>query len=291
MKPRAPTSSVGTFPTRKLSALIAGVAFLGVAAAVFVTAPGTAQVLAGQPYAPAPDPAMERLESRLNTLEADVRRVTGQNEQLSFQLSNARRAADEANAGRQQLQRDYDALSARLSALEAMARGDTAAAASVAREPGAATVDLTNGPAGRAEAASGAAIDAASLPADEEGLLKEARNLLLAGDYPSAHSAFSRFLKEHPRSASADEAQYLLGESLLYQGAYADAATEYGKLLSSYEKSERGPEALVKLARSMRLMDKKSEACKALGLMNSRFPKASNAAKTLAATERSRAGC
>lgn len=276
MKPRA---------TRQLPGFLAGIAFVAIASAI----PVTAQVLSSQPYSPAPDPAMERLESRVNALETEVRRVTGQNEQLSFQLNSSRQQVEEATRARAKLQQDFENLAGRMASLEAMARGDTAAAAS-ATASGQATVDLTNGPA-NAEIAGATGVDAASLPADEEGLLKEARNLLLAGDYPSANAAFTRFLAEHPKSASADEAQYFIGESLLYQSNYAEAAAAYGKLLSEYEKSERGPEGLVKLARSMRLMDKKSEACKALALLPTRFPKASNAAKTLAATEKSRAGC
>ena len=73
--------------------------------------------------------------------------------------------------------------------------------------------------------------------------------------------------------------------------AYAEAAEAYVRLLTAHETSPRAPEGLVKLARSMRLMGEKARACEALGQMKTRFPKASEAARTLAAAERSRAGC
>lgn len=287
MTPRAKRGPRGAL------ASLASLAFVAALAATPALTPlVSAQVLGSAPYVPAPDPAVERLQSRLDQLEGELRRAIGQNEQLTFQLSNARRTAEEANSGRIQLQKDVEALSARVAALEALARGDVQAQAGVATQPGEATINLT-GPSDGGASSNGltSKVDLSAIADDEAALMKEARNLLLAGDYPSAQAAFGLYLSKYAKSDNAAEAQYLLGESLLYQGTYPDAAEAYGKLLSDYPKSERGPEALVKLARSMRLMNNKSQACKALGLMSTQFPKASNAAKTLAATEKSRAGC
>jgi tol-pal system protein YbgF len=269
-------------------ASVAGFVFLGLAVAI----PASSQVLSGQPYVPPPDPAMERLESRLNQIESDLRKATGSNEQLTFQLNNARKAAEDSNARSKELQAQVDALTARVTTLEGMARGDIVAQQGVITAPAEATANLTsksNGP--TSEVGGAAKVDISTLPQDEDGMLKEARNLLLSGDYPSAQDAFSAYLKQYPKGASSDEAQYLLGESFLRAEDYGSAATAYGKLLSDYPKSDRGPEGLVKLARSMRLMGKKGEACKALGLMSTRFPKAPDTAKTLASMEKSRAGC
>lgn len=293
---RAHTRS-GRASLAPLAGLISAVAL----AAALAAGAASGQVLSSNPYSAPPDPAVERLQSRVDALESDLRKMTGANEQLTYQLNNTKKEAADANAGRLQLQKDVEALTARVTALEALAHGDVNAQTNAAQGPAEATVNLNSGLSnnggngggngGLAPAASAAARDLSQLPQDEPGMLKEARNYLLAGDYPTAQAAFSKYLASYPKSDSADEAQYLLGESLLYQNSYADAADAYGKLLSSYPKSDRGPEALVKLARSMRLLNKKSEACKALGLMPTRFPKASNAAKTLAANEKQKAGC
>lgn len=285
-------------PARGALASLGGLACTAAAAVALMSAapgvaPASAQVFGQTPYVPAPDPAVERLTTRLDAMEAELRRTTGRNEQLSFDLANARRIADEANAGRLKAEKDLEALQARVDILERMARGESVDTAGLASRPADAVVNLT-GPASAPAApdeALASRVDTAQLPQDEAELMKEARNLLLAGDYPAAEQAFTHYLAQHKSSASAHEAQYLLGEALLYQGSYPQAAEAYGVLLSAHPNSSRGPEGLVKLARSMRLMDKKGEACKALGLMSSRFPNASNAAKTLAATEKSRAGC
>lgn len=283
----------------------AGLALSAAAAALLamsatLATPAAAQVFGQAPYVPAPDPAVERLTSRVDALETELRRATGRNEQLTFDLNNARRTAEEANSGRLRAEKDIEALRLRVDTLERIARGEPVDTAALASQPAEATVNLSGnltGPAGNDEALASRPADAGAtatqpaLPQDEAELMKEARNLLLAGDYPAAQTAFTLYLSQHGKGANAAEAQYLLGESMLYQGAYPQAAEAYGDLLSAYPDSTRGPEGLVKLARAMRLMDKKAEACKALGLMPTRFPKASNAAKTLAATEKSRAGC
>lgn len=274
-------------------------------AAVFVCLPQTAsaQVLGQTPYVSQPDPVMERLQGRVDSLEAELRSATGKAEQLAFQLNEANKKAEAANSGRLELEAVVNALTARIEALEALARGETEELASTApagslgptgapQEFLTLPADNTTGAAGPAAPAGLASrVNVSELPTEETELLKQSRELLLSGNYPAAQDALAVYLQRHPKSPQADAAQYLYGESLLYQENYADAAAAYGKLLSDYPKSDRGPEALVKLSRSMRLMGKKTEACQALGLMSGQFPNASQTAKTLAATERSRAGC
>jgi tol-pal system protein YbgF len=139
--------------------------------------------------------------------------------------------------------------------------------------------------------ASTPAIDVAQLPQDEEGLLKEAKNLLLSGNYPAAQQASTSFLAKYPKSKSASDAQYMLADSLLYQDNYQEAANAYGKLVGDYPKSDNAPSSLVKFARALRLLDKKTDACKTLDLMAKQYPKAPAAAKTMATSERQKANC
>jgi tol-pal system protein YbgF len=272
-------------PAIGLAAALAGFACL---AAPSAFAPAAAQVLGNGAYAPAPDPAIASLQNRMDALEADMRKATGRAEQLSFELTQAKKAAEDANAGRAEDQKTIAALTARLEALEQLAHGDTAAAAGVLSKPAEATVNL-NAPVNAAAPAG--AVDIASLPQDESGLFAQAKTFMLVPDYPSAQAAFQVFVKKYPKSDSIADAQYMLAEALLYQDNYADAAEAYGKVLKAYPKSSHAPEAVAKLARAMRLMGKKPEACKALSLLASNYPKAGEPAKTIAATEKSRSGC
>jgi tol-pal system protein YbgF len=234
-----------------------------------------------------------------------VKRATDRAERLAFELAQIRKTADEANAGRKQAEQDLASMQQRLRALEmlagtatqddaALSRGSVGAGVSPGNssaQSAEATINLL--PAGVSNSASALAVQGASgsLPEDEEGLLRESKNLLLGGNYASAEQGYKSFLARYAKSPNAHEAQYNLAESLLYQESYQEAANAYGKLLSAYPKSPNGPSALVKLARSMRLLKKPAEACTTLSLMTKQFPKASASAKQLAEAERQKAGC
>lgn len=271
-------------PAARLIAAVAGFVCLAAPAAFM---PASAQVLGGGVYAPTPDPAIANLQTRMDALEADLRKAVGRAEQLNFELTQTRKTADEANAGRIEDQKAIAALAARVDALERLARGDVNAAAAAISTPAEATVDLSAAPAVPAAEK----VDASQFAQDEPSLFAQAKTFMLVPDYPSAQAAFQVFLKKYPKSDNTADAQYLYAESLLYQDNYVDAAEAYGKVLKAYPKSKHAPEAIAKLARAMRLMGKKPEACKALGLLASNYPKAGEPAKTIAATEKSRSGC
>lgn len=276
------------------------IAVLSIIAAT-ATLPAHGQVMSTAPFAPKPDPAVERLQSRVDTLESDLRRATGQVEQLTFDLNQSRKALDEAAQARMRAEKLMDSLALRIATLEALARGEPPPEMPAGGRE--ATVNLVGptdastrearaqarGPNG--EGIAEAAFDVSRLPATEPELMKEARNLLLRGDYSAAEIAFSHYLSQFAKSSDASEAQYLLGEARLIQEAYPEAAESYVKLLTTYPKSSRAPDGMVKLARALRLMGDKAQACAALGDLPSRYPKASAVTKSLAATERQRAGC
>jgi tol-pal system protein YbgF len=258
---------------------------LAALAACFLLAPrADAQVFSSQPYVAAPDPAVEQLRIRIETLEADLKRATDKAESLGAALGDARRVADDADAGRKRAETALNALTARVEALEDRLT-DAGLTSADANASGA--VSLT--PAGPAVAAQA---DAIALPEDEAAMFEQAKGMLLNdGNFPGAQAAFSTFLTKFPKSKQAGDAQYYLGESLLYQDNFTDAAAAYGKLIKDYPQSSNAPTGLVKLARSLRLLGNNTQACRTLSLMSSNFPKASAVAKQLASQERQQAKC
>ena len=258
---------------------------LAALAACFLLAPrADAQVFSSQPYVAAPDPAVEQLRIRIETLEADLKRATDKAESLGAALGDARRVADDADAGRKRAETALNALTARVEALEdrltdaGLTSADTNASGAVSLTPA--------GPAVAAQA------DAIALPEDEAAMFEQAKGMLLNdGNFPGAQAAFSTFLTKFPKSKQAGDAQYYLGESLLYQDNFTDAAAAYGKLIKDYPQSSNAPTGLVKLARSLRLLGNNTQACRTLSLMSSNFPKASAVAKQLASQERQQAKC
>jgi tol-pal system protein YbgF len=271
-------------------------ACVGALAAMTALAPRAhAQVFSSQPYVAAPDPAVEQLRIRLEALEDDLRKAIDQSETLGAQLGDARRIAEQADAGRRRAEAEIELLKDRVETLEdelqngAVPRAAEAAPAPVAPTNNSRSAIAAAPPPPPAPAAP--AVDTAALPQDEEGLFTESHALLIGGNFPGAEQAFSAYLSKYPKGKKVADAQYYLGEALLYQDNFPDAAQAYGKLIKDYPNSANAPTGLVKLARAMRLMDKRTEACKALDLMGKQFPKASAVAKQMAAQERQLAKC
>ncbi len=254
-----------------------------------------AQVFSSTPYVAAPDPAVEQLRLRLEALEGDLRKAVDQAETLGAQLSDARRIAEAADAGRRRAEADIELLKDRVETLEEDVQGvpkneaglTSAPVKTAQRTSTAATPAPPVQPAQPAQPA----FDTAALPQNEDGMFTESHALLIGGNFAGAENAFAGFLTKYPKSKSAADAQYYLGESLLYQDDYPSAAGAYGKLIKDYPTSSNAPTGLVKLARAMRLMDKRTEACRTLDLMGKQFPKASAVAKQMAAQERQYAKC
>lgn len=275
----------------------------GAAMAMLALAPQAhAQVFSSTPYVAAPDPAVEQLRIRLEALEGDLRKAVDQAETLGAQLSDARRIAEAADAGRRRAEAEIELLKDRVETLEEEVQGvpppkaDAGAApAPTAKpdqpKPAQRAANAPPSPAAAPAPPAAPAFDTAALPQDEDGMFTESHALLIGGNFAGAETAFTGFLSKYPKSKNAADAQYYLGEALLYQDDYPAAAGAYGKLIKDYPTSSNAPTGLVKLARAMRLMDKRTEACRTLDLMGKQFPKASAVAKQMAAQERQYAKC
>ncbi len=302
LPPRACAISISQRQNRDTSAswarpVIWTLACASAAMAMLALAPQAhAQVFSSTPYVAAPDPAVEQLRIRLEALEGDLRKAVDQAETLGAQLSDARRIAEAADAGRRRAEADIELLKDRVEALEEEVQGVpppkadaglTSAPTPQSQSKPAQRTSTTAAPAPPAAPA----FDTAALPQDEDGMFTESHALLIGGNFAGAETAFTGFLAKYPKSKSAADAQYYLGESLLYQDDYPAAAGAYGKLIKDYPTSSNAPTGLVKLARAMRLMDKRTEACRTLDLMGKNFPKASAVAKQMAAQERQYAKC
>lgn len=96
-------------------------------------------------------------------------------------------------------------------------------------------------------------------------LLKDAR-------YDQATTAFNQYLKDYPKSAYADNAQYWLGESFYVQRNYEEAIAAYNKLLENYPESRKVAHSLLKLGYSHQELGQMPEARQKLDEVRNRFP-------------------
>jgi tol-pal system protein YbgF len=155
--------------------------------------------------------SLVELAQQLESLQADVRSLRGDLEQLQHT----------SESGRSQQRDLYADLDKRLQTLE----GATSAAAS-------------------AGAAAKAAVGAAGT---DKGYYDTAFNLLKGGQYDKAITAFQQFLAAFPDSALADNAQYWLGEAYYVNKDFESALKAFRMVVDHWPDSRKRPDALLKI--------------------------------------------
>lgn len=214
------------------------------------------------------DAQIAALNDRVTDLEQTLTKMNGQNEVVTHDLDQARRTAADQKAR-------ADSLEQRLAAVEkALADMQAASAAQVAAAPAAGDVPPPPAP-----------------PADAATAFKQAKDLLLAGDYANAEQAFLAYVNNYPDGAKTAEARYWLGETQFVREAYADAAGNYIGAIRGWPQTSWAPDATLKLARSMVALKKTTEACRTLSELSKRYPKAPAAVTSRAASTRVAAKC
>ena len=215
------------------------------------------------------DAQIAALNERVTDLEQTLTKLNGQNETVTFELSKANKAAADQKAR-------ADALEQRLAAIEkTLVDLQTAAAGGqLAGAPAAGEVPPPPAP-----------------PADPAVAFKQARQLLLDGDYANAEQAFSTYVANYPDNAKTPEARYWLGETLFVREAYTDAAAAYIGAIRGWPQTSWAPDATLKLARSMVALKKTAEACRTLDELAKRYPKAPSQITSRAASTRVAAKC
>jgi tol-pal system protein YbgF len=264
----------------------------------------------GAPVAPS-DPSQElNLQLRMEQIETQMRTLTGQQEEVSYQLDQLKRRIDK-------LVSDVDL---RLSALEKggapAGESRTVAVAPAGRpgqpEPphgandpsrapstGGVLGTLPASPPGGTAPSQPPAQQAARPPADSgtlpAGTSQEQYNyafgLLRQADYGGAETALKQFLQRYPNDPLAGNAQYWLGETYYVRKDYNNAAIAFAEGYRKYPNGGKGPDSLLKLGMSLAEVGQKPQACQALNQLEREYPKASANIGERAKAERQRLDC
>ncbi len=126
---------------------------------------------------------------------------------------------------------------------------------------------------------------------DAQAEYETAYGLLLQQDYGAAQKSFSEFLKNHPTSPLAGNAQYWLGETYYVRGKYKFAAGAFLKGYRQHSRSNKAPDSLLKLAMSLDKLGQRAAACSSLGELGQKYPQAAAHVRRRASQERSRLRC
>lgn len=255
----------------------------------------------------------------IQQLEQQVRQLTGQNEQLSYELNQLRgqsgpaaaqppvgqpapgglAAAQPVDPGMGAPPQDLGTLSVApddpLIAPDGIG-GDPMDLSDLAAEDPAPGGDL-GAPAAPAlpdagaaqSAAPGGAVAALSgSPRDEYDL---AYGYILTGDYALAERSFENWLAAFPDEPQAPDARFWLGETQYAQKNFRQAANSYLALYKAAPQSAKAPDALFKLGVSLAALGEKKAACATFVEVGKKYPEASAALKSRVDDESERADC
>jgi len=123
-----------------------------------------------------------------------------------------------------------------------------------------------------AQAAAEAAPAAAAKETDELKQLEAANALSKDAKYKEAFSAYDKFLKDYPGSASAADAMYGLGYSQFALKNYKSAIATQQKLLDTHAESAKVPDAMMNMANSQIQLGQVAAAKKTLRDLVRKFP-------------------
>ncbi|GBE11374.1 tol-pal system protein YbgF [bacterium BMS3Bbin12] len=172
-------------------------------------------------------PGMVDMLGQIQALQQQIQQLTGRQDELQHNLDNLQRH-------QRDLYLDIDQRLRRLE-LKPTAPGSAGAAPS-------SPIPAAPSPGG-AGAAAGTATATLQVQSDYESAL----GLLRAGKYPQAAQAFRAFLKAHPDSAYADNAEYWLGETNYVTRNFGPALQAFQAVVRHYSRSPKVPDSLLKI--------------------------------------------
>jgi tol-pal system protein YbgF len=100
-----------------------------------------------------------------------------------------------------------------------------------------------------------------------------------AGQYADAETQLRAFLTANPTHARAADAVFYLGETYLQRSRPREAAEQYLKLSTDYGKSAKAPEGMMRLGQSLAMLGDAEQACATFTEVGKRYPTASGYVK------------
>jgi tol-pal system protein YbgF len=219
--------------------------------------------LAGCASTPEEDPVLQGKLSDLDSRTSNIERVV-QNQSL---LSLAQRT--------DQLQNEVSVLRGRIEVLENA--NDT-----LRKQQRDLYADLDKRLSGLSPGTTAPAAGAPAAAGADQGAYNQAFDILKAGKYVDAITAFQQFLQSYPQSSLADNAQYWLGESYYVTRDFQNAAAAFQTVLDRWPDSRKAPDALLKLGYTQAELKHIAQARATLSSVSTRFP-GSDAANLAAA--------
>lgn len=250
---------------------------------------------------------LARLSLRITQLENEIRRLTGQNEELTYRLGQLE----------EKLESSGKDMALRLKALEGGGAAPQAAGATVpsrsganivpkaapamagnntvdGAEKGAKVLGTLGGPAGAGPATVAQVVKPPLVAKTEtpEQQYDRAHSLIVKHrKYGEAERVLRGFLDTNPKHALASNAHYWLGRTFFVRADYENAAFAFAEGFQKFPKAEKAPANLLNLGMALARLGKNREACTTYTRLLSTYKDADDSIKRRISRERVRAKC
>ncbi|MEL6954782.1 MAG: tol-pal system protein YbgF [Pseudomonadota bacterium] len=205
------------------------------------------------------------LLTRLDALEAELRRLSGASEALELRVDRVVRDGTTRVGDLEfrlcELETACDI--ATLSETTTLGGGDLPAVGTATLPPA-----QGGGQSGGTAPAEG------SLAVAEQSDFDRAQAAFDAGEYPQAAQLFAAFTETYPGGPLSAEAHFLRGEAHVQQANWSQAARAFLDSFSGSPESPRAPQALVRLGTSLAELGQVEEGCLTLLEVERRYPTA-----------------
>lgn len=236
---------------------------------------------------------------RINDMEQSLRTLTGQVEQLAFEVRSLR----------EQMERLDREMQFRLGALESAAgiappvSGDAGAGGTTPDYPsGGGTLEIPGAGSGGGVSGGPTTLGPSGggvlgeIPVSPPGTPAEAQyqsgmDLLSRAQYAQAQAQFRQLVAEYPDSEFAPDAQYFISDIYFVQGMNEEAARGFAEFVKNYPSARRGADAMLKLGLALFALGRNDDGCTILGAIRDKFPDASDAVTSRADREARKNGC
>ena len=195
--------------------------------------------------------SMLDLQSQIEALDSEIRKLRGQNEEIAHGLQDAEKRQKDFYV-------DLDARLRHFESVEESAKEtETTGAQSTALTPSADTQD----------------------PVPENRAFENAYNSFRHGSHADAAKAFRAFLKKYPDSVHVPNATYWLGNAQFALKEYKGALSTYQGLLKNFPDTSKAADTYFGVAECRRALNQKGEAQKTLKQLIAKYPDSEAAAK------------
>ncbi len=236
---------------------------------------------------------------RIDQLEAEVRRLTGEMEQLRFTVQRLEAALGVTGAVVPQQQGAAQPAPQQRTAEQPQTPATTPTAPAAETQ----AVAIPSGPIDLSAlnsrfdnaAADGFGAPQGSVVQPDVSLdnpsLSEARMLMNSGRYQLAMEKVVGVLGSSPSTAEASEARFLAGEALMAQGDLRGAANYFLENYTTDPNGARAPESLVRLSRAFNQLGEGQAACSSIEELFGAYPNVPANLRAQAEAERQAARC